>query len=45
MIDIRPVGYVLGWLTLLLGALMAVPMVFDLYEGDPTRGPSPWPRC
>ncbi len=35
MIDIRPVGYMLGWLTTLFGALMAVPMVFDLYEGDP----------
>jgi len=35
MIDIRPVGHVLGWLTLLLGGLMTVPMVFDLYEGDP----------
>ena len=35
MVDIRPVGYILGWLTTLLGALMAVPMVFDLYAGDP----------
>jgi trk system potassium uptake protein len=35
MIDIRPVGYMLGWLTTLFGALMAIPMVFDLYEGDP----------
>jgi trk system potassium uptake protein TrkH len=35
MIDIRPVGYILGWLTALFGALMAVPMVFDLYQRDP----------
>lgn len=35
MIDIRPVGHILGWLTALFGALMAVPMVFDLLEGDP----------
>lgn len=35
MIDIRPVGHILGWLVALFGALMIVPMVFDLYEGDP----------
>lgn len=35
MLDIRPVGYILGWLVMLLGALMAVPMVFDLFAGDP----------
>jgi trk system potassium uptake protein TrkH len=35
MIDIRPVGYILGWLMTLLGTLMTVPMAFDLYAGDP----------
>lgn len=35
MNDIRPVGYILGWLTTLFGALMAIPMAFDLYAGDP----------
>ena len=35
MLDIRPVGYILGWLTTLLGGLMALPMAIDLAEGDP----------
>ena len=35
MIDVRPVGYILGWLTALLGTLMIIPMVFDVYAGDP----------
>ena len=33
MIDIRPVGYILGWLVLLLGALMIPPLLVDLYDG------------
>jgi trk system potassium uptake protein TrkH len=34
MIDIRPVGYILGWLVLVLGLLMLVPFAVDLREGD-----------
>ena len=34
MIDIRPVGYILGWLVLLLGALMLPPLLLDLLDGD-----------
>ena len=30
MIDIRPVAYIIGWILLLLGGLMVVPMVLDL---------------
>ena len=33
MIDIRPVGYILGWLVLVLGALMIPPLLVDLYDG------------
>lgn len=35
MFDLRPVGYVIGWLVAMLGMLMAVPAVFDLIDGDP----------
>lgn len=35
MLDLRPVGYVIGWLVALLGGVMAVPAVFDLIDGDP----------
>ncbi len=34
MIDIRPVGYILGWLVLVLGALMLLPLLLDLQNGD-----------
>lgn len=34
MIDFRPVGYVVGWLVLILGALMAAPLGFDLADGN-----------
>lgn len=35
MIDLRPVGYVIGLLIAALGATMTVPMMFDLLAGDP----------
>jgi len=35
MLDLRPVGYVLGLLVGLLGLSMLVPMAFDLVAGDP----------
>lgn len=35
MIDLRPVGYVIGLLVALMGATMLVPMAFDLAAGDP----------
>ncbi len=35
MIDVRPVGYILGWLVLVLGALMLLPLAVDLYDRDP----------
>jgi len=34
MIDIRPVGYIVGWLTGLLGLLMALPLALDAADGD-----------
>lgn len=34
MIDIRPVANIIGWLLLALGAIMAVPMVVDLWVGS-----------
>ena len=34
MIDVRPVGYLIGWLTTALGASMAVPMLADLATGN-----------
>ena len=37
MIDIRPVGYIIGWLVLLLGALMLPPLLLDLLDGDQQR--------
>jgi trk system potassium uptake protein TrkH len=35
MIDIRPVGYILGWMLLWLGALMAAPLIVDALHKDP----------
>jgi trk system potassium uptake protein TrkH len=35
MIDIRPVGYLLGWLVLILGATMIAPLLLDLVDRDP----------
>ena len=35
MIDIRPVGYILGWLVLVLGILMLAPLLLDLYDASP----------
>jgi trk system potassium uptake protein TrkH len=34
MIDVRPVGYLMGWLVTALGASMALPMAADLLTGD-----------
>ncbi len=34
MLDFRPVGYILGWLILLVGALMAAPLALDLADGS-----------
>ena len=36
MLDVRPVGYVIGLLVAVLGVAMLVPMVFDLLQGDPS---------
>jgi trk system potassium uptake protein TrkH len=33
MIDLRPVGYLIGWLVLALGASMALPMAADMVAG------------
>lgn len=33
MIDLRPVGYVIGLLVAILGAMMLIPMLVDLHEG------------
>jgi trk system potassium uptake protein TrkH len=35
MVDIRPVGHVLGWLVLVLGLLMMPCIGIDLVDGDP----------
>jgi trk system potassium uptake protein TrkH len=34
VIDFRPVGYILGWLLLVLGLLMILPMLLDLVDGS-----------
>jgi len=34
MFDIRPVGYVIGLLVVVLGATMIVPMLMDIYDGN-----------
>ncbi len=34
MIDVRPVGYVVGWLIGLLGVLMICPIVVDFHDGN-----------
>lgn len=34
MIDIRPVGYILGWQVLVMGGLMLVPLATDLIDRD-----------
>ena len=34
MFDIRPIGYVIGILVAFLGAVMALPMLLDLYDGN-----------
>ncbi|MGD9864484.1 MAG: potassium transporter TrkH, partial [Pseudodonghicola sp.] len=33
MLDLRPVGYVIGLLVTILGATMMLPMLADLHEG------------
>ncbi len=38
MVDLRPAGYVVGWLLTLLGAMMIVPAAVDLAEGDGNAG-------
>jgi trk system potassium uptake protein TrkH len=35
VIDIRPVGYIVGWLVLGLGLMMVLPMGIGLADGDP----------
>ena len=35
MIDIRPVGHILGWLVLLLGLLMLPCIAIDVLDGNP----------
>ena len=35
MIDIRPVGHILGWLVLVLGLLMVPCILLDLVDGNP----------
>ena len=35
MIDIRPVGHILGWLVLVLGFLMVPCILIDIYDGNP----------
>lgn len=35
MLDFRPVGYILGLLTMVLGAAMLFPMLLDLVDGNP----------
>lgn len=35
MTDLRPVGYVIGWLVALLGATMGLPALIDLIDGHP----------
>ena len=34
MFDIRPIGYVIGILVAFLGAVMALPMLLDIYDGN-----------
>lgn len=34
MFDIRPVGYVIGLLSAILGAMMLLPMALDFYDGN-----------
>ena len=34
MIEFRPVGYIVGWLVLLMGVLMFLPLVIDLHDGN-----------
>ena len=38
VIDIRPVGYIVGWLVLGLGLLMVLPLALDLADGDGNAG-------
>ena len=33
MFDLRPVGYVIGWLVAILGAVMLLPLLVDVVEG------------
>lgn len=35
MIDVRPVAYVVGWLILMVGGLMTLPMAVDIGAGHP----------
>ena len=34
MLDVRPIGYVIGLLVAMLGAAMMVPMVMDIADGN-----------
>ena len=38
MIDVRPVGYIVGWLVLGLGLLMLAPLGLDLADADANAG-------
>lgn len=35
MLDLRPVGYVIGLLVTVLGATMILPLIMDLFDGNP----------
>lgn len=34
MVDLRPIGYVIGLLVMVLGATMVFPMLMDMYDGN-----------
>ncbi len=34
MIDVRPVGAIIGWLVVILGGLMLAPMLLDFWDGN-----------
>lgn len=40
MIDVRPVGYVIGWLVAAFGLSMCLPMIADLLAGDAANTPA-----
>jgi trk system potassium uptake protein len=36
--DVRPIGYIVGWLVVALGALMALPILIDLVDRHDNAG-------